>query len=75
MTQYAVNGRYEHLYHFIKGNGVLPLGQVGISQQEENGFNAGRNGLLDACSVPHFGVDVVVDIGVVGRVGGMASFV
>ena len=68
MAENPVNGSHEHFHHFVERNGVLVLFQVGVSQEEENGLDACSHRLLDAGSIPYFGVKVIIDISVMGCV-------
>ncbi len=34
-----------HVLQFVERNGILPLGLVGIPEEDVDGFDAGRNGL------------------------------
>ena len=62
LPQEFVEIGYDHICHLLERNWVLPLGQVGLTKEDENGFDAGCDSLLDACFVlfEDFGIDGIV---------------
>ncbi len=62
---------------FFPRDGVLSEGRVGFPEQDEDGLDAGSDGLFEAASVGDVQVDVVVDVNAVWcgyRVSGVVVY-
>ena len=70
LSWYFVHGIYHHFLHFVKADWILLDMQVTMSQENENGFNAGSNGAFHMISVVDFEIEIIIHIKMMRYVGG-----
>ena len=60
------------ILEFVKGYGVLPVVDDGLAKEDEDGFDAGCDGLFYALTAVVLCIDVVVNIYVMGSLAILA---
>ena len=62
MAEDAVDRTDDHLFHFVKGDGVLSAIEGGRAEEDEYSFDACRSGTLNADDIEELDVNPIVHI-------------